>query len=133
MSPSMRLKIGSRLVALAYAVSLVMWAIHTVMVATGDQSGSRHGLPTSIMVLVISAAGIAIALGPLARRRAWAFWLALAPWVLLGGAKIATDPACTTHFFAVHGCHTVAGTLLLAVIGFVIAAKPVFAEDHSAG
>jgi hypothetical protein len=53
--------------------------------------------------------------------------------VLLGGAKIATDPACTTHFFAVHGCHTVAGTLLLAVIGFGIAAKPVLSREQEAG
>jgi hypothetical protein len=126
MSPSSRLKIGSRLVAAAFALSLLLWTFHAVMVAIGEATGSRHGLPMSIVVIAISAAGLAIALGPLARGRAWAFWLALAPWILLGGAKIATDPACTTHFFAVHGCHTVVGTLLLAVIGFVMAAKPTF-------
>ena len=67
--------------------------------------------------------GLVLALIPIRRGEKWAFWLSAAVLLILLATRLATDPRCLVVLDPhQHGCHTFMISVLLGLVGLVLAA-----------
>lgn len=128
-------KVAVVLIVLAYALLLrgpLLGLLHPQAQAQHGSAGmpgmdaraatpSDPGLAAAMSALALT--GIMLALVPLRKGEAWALWTVAATWLIIGVARLATDPRCLVVLDPnQHGCHTFMAALVLALVGFVLAA-----------
>src|SRR5262245_49297105 len=106
--PSLRVRTGSALVALSYALSaFAAYAILNTRPDVTTQTG-RHLVAGALAIMSLSGVEILIAVFPLRRGERWAFWAALLPLISLALPMMWLDVT-----------HVSPGHLLVTLVPFV--------------
>ena len=117
---SRRMRAGSILVALSYALSA--FAAYAILNARPDMATrtGRHLVAGALAIISLSGVEILIALFPLRRGEVWAFWAVLLPLISLAVPVMLLD---VTHVSSGHLLVTLApfvAGLVLAICGLVL-------------